>query len=354
MHWRLIGALFALTLIFTACSTATRKIAGVYTEERRKQILPSVFPSIVALDKFSTFGAGCSGTLIGEDLVLTAGHCPILRFKLGADHLRVRGTPAHSLGEEVDWDGELIPIEFGQGSDWAIARAIWHQGKKPNSPPIARLYTKPLMMGQKVAIIGYPLDRNGVLTESWCDLLESDYEGGEFAPGMKKLVYNCTQVAQNSGGPVIDSESNAIIGVVSGSNPGDKLDPNSIDLKMHSYGVPISEILRQSQVLKNQERVFTGRFNLPGKWLWRQRSEPVATEVHVYVPKDESRSARLEFFAVNPDDRERSLIGAYNLLLEENAKCINECMAVYASSNDGLFELTKSGEVIVLGWPGLD
>lgn len=115
--------------------------------------------------------SNCSGTLVAEDLVLTAGHCVAeiagegdkatdTRFVFGywttsaSDPGRTEFDRSHVFtGKEVV-SGKLVGPEEGQ-EDWALIRL-----KTKVPPEIAKPVTKiakaPVKTGAKIYVIGYP------------------------------------------------------------------------------------------------------------------------------------------------------------------------------------------------------
>lgn len=229
-----------------------RAHAGIYSPENRQTISADKYAAIVAIDKdpMSSMGAGCAGTFIAQDFILTAKHCPPSRFKLKTQQLKVFQQMVGAfdpIPSEEEWDGFLRPVENGGLHDFAIHRVVWFPGRKPEKIEVVPLSLVAPQVGQKVSIVGFPMDLEGYLMESYGEILAPYFDQAALHPNEVFVVYNCSQTSQNSGGPLLDSETSTILGIVSNSAAGGGLNPDDPDLQMHSRAVPTSVILNQSR-----------------------------------------------------------------------------------------------------------
>lgn len=161
----------------------------------------------------------CSGTLIGPDLVLTAGHCVgevsqmerisrlgNIRFIFGY-RTHDGGRPTDSSPESHVYSGrELVAGEHigERGRDWAIVRL-----DRPVDPgvatPVSNFMRGDIAIGRSVYVIGYP---SGLPVK--------------YAPGANVrendnpdyFVANLDTYGGNSGSGVFDGETNALVGVL--------------------------------------------------------------------------------------------------------------------------------------------
>lgn len=166
-------------------------------------------------------GAWCSASLVGEDLMLTAGHCvrtaercATTRFvfgyaeAIGRDGTRVPADEVYSCASIVDRDyvahrdADDIPLQF-RGSDWALIRldrrVRGHARLRVNRG-------EPPREGDRVFSVGHPagLPRKvaggGVVRDS--------------RPGGAYFVTNLDTFGGNSGSPVINERTGLIEGVL--------------------------------------------------------------------------------------------------------------------------------------------
>lgn len=161
----------------------------------------------------------CSGTLIGPDLVLTAGHCvgevsqmdriarlANIRFIFGY-RTHDGGRPTDSSPESHVYSGrEVVAGEHigDRGRDWAVVRL-----DRPVDPgvatPVGNFMRGDIAMGRSVYVIGYP---SGLPLK--------------YAPGANVrendnpdyFVANLDTYGGNSGSGVFDGETNALVGVL--------------------------------------------------------------------------------------------------------------------------------------------
>jgi secreted trypsin-like serine protease len=122
---------------------------------------PGEFPFFAA-------GVGCGGTLIHEDIVLTAGHCQDGGTSPFDFYVQIGGTTSSGRNDIMDLDGEIIPTVcvvnhpdykgYASGYDVALVKLA-----RPSAGPLIELNFDPTFpeVGQTVTAIGYGITSYG-------------------------------------------------------------------------------------------------------------------------------------------------------------------------------------------------
>lgn len=162
-----------------------------------------------------SLSGGCSGTLIAEDIVVSAGHCFEGRGSGGAVEF---GTEPGSAGDRRVVAVKVHPGFRGGGNDIAILRFT---GGLPRGFTPAPMNSSPPRAGQAVIVAGYGATRNG---GGGAPQLRKLRRSVESARGSEMRLHGGSGSACNgdSGGPgYLESGGKLILaGVVSRSGSG--------------------------------------------------------------------------------------------------------------------------------------
>lgn len=151
--------------------------------------------------------ANCSGSLVGADLIATAGHC----VKNTADcqnYLYVFGyrmtdaatAPLTSMYDDVYACKELVYREYSSKQDYALIRL-----DRPvlNRPPV-RLQQQPVQPGDELFVIGHPA---GLPTKVADGATVRSVSKGYFTA-------NLDTYGGNSGSAVFNARTNEVVGIL--------------------------------------------------------------------------------------------------------------------------------------------
>jgi V8-like Glu-specific endopeptidase len=162
-------------------------------------------------------GAFCSGTLVGPDLVLTAGHC--IREISGNGSVPAITSTRFVFGYQMRNDTSYATISSAQvftgkevvggtmntkADDWALVR-LSKSVPSTIAEPVTDWDLRPVTQDQKVFVIGYP---SGIPLKYAPGATVRDISNPSF------FVSNLDTFGGNSGSGVFDEASNALIGVL--------------------------------------------------------------------------------------------------------------------------------------------
>ncbi len=150
----------------------------------------------------------CTGFLVKEDIIATAGHCA---DENNVTDLRITfGFKMHSPFTPVTWVSnkdiykgvEIIGRAYNRsnGADWALVKL----DRKVKGHPVAKLSEKSIYLDQPVYILGHPCG------------LPLKYSAGAKVCGINESFFSAdlNVYCGNSGSPVFDRETHEVIGIV--------------------------------------------------------------------------------------------------------------------------------------------
>lgn len=150
--------------------------------------------------------ANCSGSLVGEDLIATAGHCVstgdcssysfVFGFKMQDEFTAPQSIPA----TEVYSCKEIVSREYTNGQDYALVRLDRPvKGHRPLT-----LAQAPSQAGDGVLVIGHP---SGLPTKVTDSAVVRSQEGTHF-------VANLDTYGGNSGSAVFNEKTLEVVGIL--------------------------------------------------------------------------------------------------------------------------------------------
>jgi len=154
-------------------------------------------------------GRLCTGFLVKEDVIATAGHCAAekdvtgLRIVFGFKMLGL-STPVTWIPHENIYKGvKIIHRVFdpkGKGPDWELIKL----DRKVDGHPLVKLSEKPIVLDQPVYILGHPCG------------LPLKYSSGAQVRGINGACFaaDLNVYSGNSGSPVFDCNTHEVIGIV--------------------------------------------------------------------------------------------------------------------------------------------
>lgn len=150
----------------------------------------------------------CTGFLVKEDIIATAGHCANennvkdLRIVFGFKMLGASTSMTWIPNEDIYKGIEIIGRAYNHSNrdDWALVKL----DRKVKGHPLAKLSEKPLYLNQPVYILGHPCG------------LPLKYSAGAKVCGIDESFFSAdlNVYCGNSGSPVFDKYTHEVIGLV--------------------------------------------------------------------------------------------------------------------------------------------
>lgn len=188
-------------------------------------------------DAIGLFGIGCTGTHIGDGIVVTAGHCfqnlLVHENSAAVDHVSCQNFEPHNT--DIEWGFrsynqagddvftsvshclEVIHAEWNGQKDYAIIRM-----DNPPAVAIPMDFSVHVPTNQEITILshpnGRPLEWSQICPTSSADLVTSLNPDTRF-------IYTCDTEPGSSGAAVIDLKTLHIVGIHNGGTTDDQGEP---------------------------------------------------------------------------------------------------------------------------------
>jgi hypothetical protein len=245
------------TILFTYLSTATATVFWNHEQTRRDM-------NERELSMVARLGDCCVASFLNKTTIITANHCnkPI-------NNGGKMQTGSYALDEKFQFVVTKILYKSDTlGNDFQIARIKWNNGIVPQTiTPITKISSKKsdLTLGHDsvatpIYTLGFPIDLGKRATyasghaKRFMTFKPSSVpvENGEIT----FLDHNISSIHCNSGGPIIDMNTNKLIGVLRGG-PDVETDDSDLENPSHwNYASSMAVMLEKSTVLRQMLKQF--------------------------------------------------------------------------------------------------
>lgn len=150
--------------------------------------------------------ANCSGSLVGEDLIATAGHCisssdcAKYAFVFGFRMIDERRAPLSVAEDDVYSCKEIVAREYTREQDYALVRL----DRPVRGHRVLTLQTTPVQAGDDIYVVGHP---SGLPTKIADGAKVRSQNGAYFQA-------NLDTYGGNSGSAVFNARTNEVVGIL--------------------------------------------------------------------------------------------------------------------------------------------
>lgn len=191
-------AIIAVADLARTSSGTTRILARHFGRERNLCSEEAFYEQLTA--------ANCTGSLVGEDLIATAGHCvndsncQDYAYVFGFKMKNAQQTTTEVATSEVYTCKEIIAREYTRGQDYAVVRL----DRPVQGHRILNLQQAPVLPGDPIYVVGHP---SGLPTKVADGAKVRSQQGSFFQA-------NLDTYGGNSGSPVLNVLTNEVVGVL--------------------------------------------------------------------------------------------------------------------------------------------
>lgn len=218
----------------------TRKIIGVdnfRSVDANMVNIPFKYQQVA--EAVGLMSMGCTGTHIGNGLVISAGHCfdaaKVARYKTSCDGIQVSwGTRAGKQPSSVSNCRQVLVLEQNNYKDYALFRV--------DVPPRAAVRIKTQgrpSLGTRVTIFSHPF-KQPLMWSGFCDISRAL----NYGLNSQMIHHSCDTNPGSSGAAIIDAVTLEVVGIhdggvavgLSGSNYGTYIDSTYIPAVLQRLG----------------------------------------------------------------------------------------------------------------------